>query len=60
MQRNSPHRWHQLCKRINYLLTYHNYRKADELGEERSLGLWDQQPDFFYKDKSRRSYKDMV
>ncbi|KAI6186451.1 39S ribosomal protein L51, mitochondrial [Aphelenchoides besseyi] len=60
MQRNSPHQWHQLCKRIKYLLQYHNYRKQDEIGEERSLGLWEQEPDYFYKDKSRRSYKDLI
>lgn len=60
MQHNSPHQWHQLCKRIKYLLQYHNYRKQDEIREERSLGLWDQEPDYYYKDKSRRSYKDLV
>ncbi|KAI6242047.1 39S ribosomal protein L51, mitochondrial [Aphelenchoides fujianensis] len=60
MQRNSPHQWHVLCKRIKYLLQYHNYRKQDEMHEERALGLWEQKPDYFYKDKSRRSYKDLV
>jgi len=46
--------------RLTYLLHYHNYRKADEISEERNLGLWEQEPDYFYKDKSKRSYKDMV
>uniref|UniRef100_A0AC35FHW1 Large ribosomal subunit protein mL51 n=1 Tax=Panagrolaimus sp. PS1159 TaxID=55785 RepID=A0AC35FHW1_9BILA len=60
MQANAPHQWHQLCKRIKYLLQYHNYRKQDEMHEERNLGLWEEEPDYFYKDKSRRSYKDLV
>ena len=60
MQRNSPHQWHQLVKRIRYLLNYHNYKKQDELREERKLGLWEQEPDYYYKDKSRRSYKDLI
>ncbi|CAD5224813.1 unnamed protein product [Bursaphelenchus okinawaensis] len=60
MQKNSPHQWHALCKQINHLLQYHNYKKADELREERRLGLWKQEPDYFWKDKSRRSYKDLV
>uniref|UniRef100_A0A914YCB9 Large ribosomal subunit protein mL51 n=1 Tax=Panagrolaimus superbus TaxID=310955 RepID=A0A914YCB9_9BILA len=60
MQTNAPHQWHQLCKRIKYLLSYHNYRKQDEMHEERNLGLWEEEPDYFYKDKSRRSYKDLV
>ncbi|KAH7725131.1 Protein MRPL-51 [Aphelenchoides avenae] len=60
LQQNMPRRWHELCKRINYLLQYHNYRKQDEMHEERNLGLWEQEPDYFFKDKSRRSYKDLV
>ncbi|KAI3421977.1 39S ribosomal protein L51, mitochondrial [Globodera pallida] len=60
LEQNSPHKWHQLNKRIKHLLQYHNYHKQDELRAERSLGLWDEQPDFFYKDKSRRSYQDLV
>lgn len=60
LKRNAPWQWHQLCKRINYLLQYLNYRKQDELREERNLGLWEPEPDFFFKDKSRRSYKDLV
>uniref|UniRef100_A0A915E8P3 Large ribosomal subunit protein mL51 n=1 Tax=Ditylenchus dipsaci TaxID=166011 RepID=A0A915E8P3_9BILA len=37
LERSSPHRWFHLNKRINYLLTYHNYVKQDELRDERSL-----------------------
>ncbi|KHJ42819.1 hypothetical protein D918_07101 [Trichuris suis] len=58
MKRNTPKRWHELCKRIRYLLKYHNYKKADEINIERDLGLWEEDPDFFYKDKTRRSYLD--
>ncbi|CDW53964.1 39S ribosomal protein L51 [Trichuris trichiura] len=58
MKRNTPKRWHELCKRIKYLLKYHNYKKADEINIERDLGLWEESPDFFYKDKTRRSYLD--
>uniref|UniRef100_A0A1I8A3F8 Large ribosomal subunit protein mL51 n=1 Tax=Steinernema glaseri TaxID=37863 RepID=A0A1I8A3F8_9BILA len=60
MQRNSPRRWHELCKRINYLMAYHNYNKQDELHDERNLGLWEEEPDYTYKDKSRRSFKDFA
>uniref|UniRef100_A0A914WDK5 Large ribosomal subunit protein mL51 n=1 Tax=Plectus sambesii TaxID=2011161 RepID=A0A914WDK5_9BILA len=60
MQQHTPKRWHDLCKRIQYLLHHHNYKKADELHSERNLGLWDEEPDYFFKDKSRRSYKDLV
>ncbi|CAI4221596.1 unnamed protein product [Auanema sp. JU1783] len=60
LKNNSPRRWHELCKRIKYLSMYHNYNKQDELGRERNLGLWDEKPDYFFKDKSRRSYKDLV
>ncbi|KAK0424514.1 hypothetical protein QR680_008706 [Steinernema hermaphroditum] len=60
MQRNSPRRWHELCKRINFLMTYHNYNKQDELHDERNLGLWEEEPDYYYKDKSRRSFKDLA
>jgi hypothetical protein len=60
MQHSSPHRWHQLCKRINFLIKKLNYDKQDELRDERKLGLWEQEPDFFFKDKSRRSFKDLV
>ncbi|KAL3068099.1 hypothetical protein niasHT_038089 [Heterodera trifolii] len=60
LEQNSPHKWHQLNKRIKYLLQYHNYDKSDELRAERSLGLWEEEPDYFYKDKSRRSYQDLV
>ncbi|KAI1720818.1 mitochondrial ribosomal subunit domain-containing protein [Ditylenchus destructor] len=59
LERNSPYRWHQLCKRINHLLHYQNYRKSDELRDEREMGLWEEEPDYYYKDKSRRSYKDL-
>ncbi|KRX15143.1 39S ribosomal protein L51, mitochondrial [Trichinella nelsoni] len=58
MKRNTPKRWHELCKRIRYLLKYHNYKKQDELKIERDLGLWEEKPDFYYKDKTRRSYLD--
>lgn len=57
---NSPRRWHELNKRVKFLLQYHNYQKQDELKSERELGLWDEEPDYFYKDKSRRSYMDLV
>lgn len=60
MEKNAPHKWHQLQKRIAYLLQYHNYKKQDELKNERELGLWKEEPDYFYKDKLRRSYKDLV
>ncbi|CAJ0944014.1 unnamed protein product, partial [Mesorhabditis belari] len=60
LQNNSPRRWHDLQKRIKYLLMYHNYNKQDEIRNERDLGLWDEKPDYFYKDKSRRSYEDLV
>lgn len=60
MQQNAPRRWHDLNKRIAFLLQYHNRRKQDELKSERNLGLWDEEPDYFYKDKARRSYKDLV
>ncbi|CAD6195105.1 unnamed protein product [Caenorhabditis auriculariae] len=60
LKENSPKRWHELRKRIKYLSMYHNYNKQDELGRERDLGLWEEQPDYYYKDKSRRSYKDDV
>uniref|UniRef100_A0A915P2X1 Large ribosomal subunit protein mL51 n=1 Tax=Meloidogyne floridensis TaxID=298350 RepID=A0A915P2X1_9BILA len=60
IQQTSPHSFHQLNKRINYLLEYHNYHKQDELSNERELGLWKREPDYFFKDKQRRSYKDMV
>ncbi|VDO49029.1 unnamed protein product [Haemonchus placei] len=60
LKQNSPRRWHELCKRIKYLLIHHNYEKQDELQRERDLGLWDEEPDYFYKDKSRRSYQDLV
>jgi len=60
MEHSSPHRWHQLHKRIKYLLQKHNYHKQDELRWEWKLGLWDEEPDYFYKDKSRRSYQDLV
>uniref|UniRef100_A0A0R3RY61 Large ribosomal subunit protein mL51 n=1 Tax=Elaeophora elaphi TaxID=1147741 RepID=A0A0R3RY61_9BILA len=60
MQINSPRRWFDLQKRIKYLLQKHNYFKQDELRDERYLGLWEEKPDYFYKDKSRRSYQDLV
>jgi len=60
LQTKTPRGWLELCKRIKYLLQHHNYKKQDELHEERALGLWDEEPDYFYKDKSRRSYKDLV
>ncbi|WKY01668.1 hypothetical protein Q1695_015574 [Nippostrongylus brasiliensis] len=60
LKKNSPRRWHELCKRIKYLLIHHNYDKQDELSRERDLGLWDEEPDYFYKDKSRRSHRDLV
>lgn len=60
LEQNAPHKWHQLCKRIKYLMQYHNYRKQDELRAERALGLWEEEPDYFYKDKQRRSYQDLV
>lgn len=60
LEQNAPHQFHQLNKRINYLLQYHNYHKQDELSPERELGLWKKEPDYFFKDKQRRSYKDMV
>ncbi|VDO98801.1 unnamed protein product [Heligmosomoides polygyrus] len=60
LKKNSPRRWHELCKRIKYLLIHHNYDKQDELSRERDLGLWEEEPDYFYKDKSRRSYRDLV
>jgi hypothetical protein len=58
MQRNSPRRWHELSKRITFLLKRYNYRKQDELHPERDLGLWSEQADFAYKDRTRRSYDD--
>ena len=39
MQHETPKRWNDLCKRINYLLSHHNYEKQNELGAERKLGL---------------------
>ncbi|VDD85880.1 unnamed protein product [Enterobius vermicularis] len=60
LQANAPRRWYDLQKRIKYLLQYHNYNKQDELREERNLGLWEEKPDYFFKDKSRRSYQDLV
>lgn len=42
LTQHSPHRWHQLCKRIGYLLMYHNYNKQDEIRDERKLGLWEE------------------
>lgn len=42
LTQHSPHRWHQLCKRINYLLQYQNYNKQDEITDERKLGLWEE------------------
>ncbi|MFH4976417.1 hypothetical protein AB6A40_003126 [Gnathostoma spinigerum] len=60
MQKDRPRRWHELNKRIKYLLIHHNYEKQDELKGERNLGLWEEEPDFFFKDKSRRSYEDLV
>uniref|UniRef100_A0A0N5AJ58 Large ribosomal subunit protein mL51 n=1 Tax=Syphacia muris TaxID=451379 RepID=A0A0N5AJ58_9BILA len=60
LQDNAPRRWHELQKRIKYLLQYHNYFKQDELKNERNLGLWSEKPDYCYKDKSRRSYQDLV
>ncbi|CAJ0574368.1 unnamed protein product, partial [Mesorhabditis spiculigera] len=60
LQNNSPRRWHELQKRIKFLLMYHNYNKQDEIKDERDLGLWDEKPDYFYKDKSRRSYTDLI
>lgn len=60
LERHSPWRWHQLMKNINYFLERHNYFKNDEIRDERSLGLWKDEPDYFFKDKSRRSYKDLV
>ena len=58
LQANSPQRWHQLTKRIAYLLKYHNYRKQHKLGGERDLGLWNEEPDFYHKENVRRSYDD--
>eukprot|EP00080_Pristionchus_pacificus_P016644 PDM76664.1 mrpl-51 [Pristionchus pacificus] len=60
LQEHSPRRWHELQKRIKYLLMHHNYNKQDELTRERDLGLWEEEPDYAYKDKSRRSFKDNV
>ncbi|CAB3409884.1 unnamed protein product [Caenorhabditis bovis] len=60
LKQNSPRRWHELRKRIKYLMMQHNYNKQDELGRERNLGLWEEEPDYTYKDKSRRSFKDEV
>ncbi|PAV59551.1 hypothetical protein WR25_23059 [Diploscapter pachys] len=60
MKESMPRRWHELCKRIKFLLMHHNYDKQDELSAERKLGLWEPIPDYFYKDKSRRSWKDPV
>jgi large subunit ribosomal protein L51 len=59
LERNCPWQWHQLQKRIKYLLIYQNYNKADELSEERKLGLWEEEPDYYFKDKSRRSFQDL-
>jgi len=59
MQMNTPKRYHDLMKQIKYLLTRHNYRKQDELNRERDLGLWTQEPEFYYKDKSKRSWEDI-
>ncbi|VDN50662.1 unnamed protein product [Dracunculus medinensis] len=60
LEKNSPRRWLELNKRLKYLLKRHNYEKQDELKGERDLGLWEEKPDYFYKDKSRRSYEDLV
>uniref|UniRef100_A0A915KK98 Large ribosomal subunit protein mL51 n=1 Tax=Romanomermis culicivorax TaxID=13658 RepID=A0A915KK98_ROMCU len=60
LKRNSPRRWHELMKQIQFLLKYHNYRKQDEMRLERQLGIWKDEPDYFYKDKELRSYKDFV
>ncbi|VDO21303.1 unnamed protein product [Brugia timori] len=60
MQISSPRRWYDLQKRIKYLLQKHNYYKQDELRDERYFGLWEEKPDYFYKDKSRRSYQDLI
>ncbi|VDP02240.1 unnamed protein product [Soboliphyme baturini] len=59
MKRNAPKRWHDLLKRINYLLKYHNYKKQDEIKIERDLGIWEEEPDFYYKDKTRRTFLDI-
>ena len=60
LQANSPRRWHELQKRIKYLLMQHNYNKQDEITRERDLGLWEEKADYAYKDKSRRSFKTPV
>ncbi|CAA92984.1 Large ribosomal subunit protein mL51 [Caenorhabditis elegans] len=60
LKQNSPKRWHELRKRIKYLMMQHNYNKQDEIGRERNLGLWEEEPDYTYKDKSRRSFKDEI
>jgi len=59
MELNTPKRYHELMKRIKYLLMRNNYRKQDELTPERELGLWTEDPDFYYKDKTRRSWEDI-
>uniref|UniRef100_A0A8R1E7M0 Large ribosomal subunit protein mL51 n=1 Tax=Caenorhabditis japonica TaxID=281687 RepID=A0A8R1E7M0_CAEJA len=60
LKQNSPKRWHELRKRIKYLMMQHNYNKQDEINRERDLGLWEEEPDYTYKDKSRRSFKDEI
>lgn len=56
LERSAPRRFHNLQKRIFWLMKRHNYYKADEIREERNLGLWAEAPDYFYKDKTRRSF----
>jgi len=59
LERNAPKRWHELVNLINYLLKYHNYRKSDEMHDERELGLWKEEPDYYYDLREKRSYKDI-
>ena len=57
LKRFAPRRYHNLQKRISHLMSVHNYQRSDEIREERELGLWNEAPDYFYKDKTRRSFK---
>jgi len=52
LRKHAPKKWHELVKRINWLLSYCNYQKADEIRTfERQLPIWDSEPDYFYREK---------
>ena len=56
MRKRAPRRWHEVTKRIDYLLKKHNLRNQHKMRHEHDLGLWDEQADFHYKENVRRSY----